>query len=140
HISRASSMVCASSRYDAYDELKSHSAPQERPTGRRAIDLHHPTATERHPALGSFRRYFGAAASLQQEGSFTGFRNRNTILESTNGRRWRQDDYKYHYHYAYWPSRRSSRIAALAADESGMSDTVGVKGFAKSVVGQFDST
>ncbi len=40
------------------------------------------------------------------KGSFKGFRNRDTIFEFHNGRKWRQKVYKYAYHYAYMPEAR----------------------------------
>lgn len=37
------------------------------------------------------------------KGSFRGYRNRDTVFEFTDGRIWRQAEYRYHYHYAYRP-------------------------------------
>lgn len=39
----------------------------------------------------------------QLKGSFRGFKDRDTVFEFFAGRRWRQAEYKYLYHYAYMP-------------------------------------
>lgn len=39
-------------------------------------------------------------------GSFKGFKNRDTIFEFHGGRKWRQAEYKYLYHYAYMPEAK----------------------------------
>lgn len=36
-------------------------------------------------------------------GEFTGFCDWDTVFEFTNGRKWRQNEYRYHYRYAYRP-------------------------------------
>ncbi len=42
----------------------------------------------------------------QLKGAFHGFKNRDTEFEFYGGRRWRQAEYKYLYHYAYMPHAR----------------------------------
>jgi hypothetical protein len=37
------------------------------------------------------------------KGSFRGFKNRDTVFQFSGGRKWRQAQYKYLYHYAYRP-------------------------------------
>jgi hypothetical protein len=39
----------------------------------------------------------------QLKGAFKGFHNRDTIFEFYGGGKWRQNEYKYHYSYAYMP-------------------------------------
>lgn len=40
----------------------------------------------------------------QIKGSFQGYKNRETLFELTNGRVFKQDEYKYHYSYMYRPN------------------------------------
>lgn len=42
-------------------------------------------------------------AEGQLKGSIKGFKDRDTIFEFYGGRKWRQAEYKYLYHYAYMP-------------------------------------
>lgn len=42
----------------------------------------------------------------QLKGAFTGFRDRDAIFEFNGGRKWRQAEYKYLYHYAYMPQAK----------------------------------
>ena len=42
----------------------------------------------------------------QLKGAFKGFKNTDTVFEFTNGRKWRQAQYYYLYHYAYMPSAK----------------------------------
>lgn len=42
----------------------------------------------------------------QLKGLFKGFDNPNTVFEFSNGAKWRQAAYKYHYHYAVMPRAR----------------------------------
>lgn len=39
----------------------------------------------------------------QLKGAFKGFKNRDTVFEFYGGYKYRQDEYKYLYHYAYMP-------------------------------------
>lgn len=62
------------------------------------------------------------------KGSFKGFRNRDTIFEFQNGRKWRQREYKYAYHYAYMPQARVvERGGGYELEVDGMGDSVGVE-------------
>lgn len=40
------------------------------------------------------------------KGAFKGFKDRDTIFEFVGGRKWRQAEYKYLYHYAYMPDAK----------------------------------
>jgi len=42
----------------------------------------------------------------QLKGAFKGFKNRDTIFEFHAGGKWRQNEYRYLYHYAYMPSAK----------------------------------
>ena len=42
----------------------------------------------------------------QLKGSFGGFKNRDTVFEFYGGRKWRQNEYRYNYHYAYMPTAK----------------------------------
>ncbi|HEX9431062.1 MAG TPA: hypothetical protein VF944_11865 [Candidatus Bathyarchaeia archaeon] len=42
----------------------------------------------------------------QLKGAFKGFRNRDTVFEFYGGGKWRQNEYKYQYHYAYMPQAK----------------------------------
>ncbi|ANH33956.1 hypothetical protein [Ralstonia pseudosolanacearum] len=42
----------------------------------------------------------------QLKGTFYGFKNRDTVFEFYNGRKWRQNEYHYSYHYAYRPDAK----------------------------------
>lgn len=42
----------------------------------------------------------------QLKGSFRGFKNRDTVFEFDGGRKWKQNEDKYHYHYAYMPKAK----------------------------------
>lgn len=62
------------------------------------------------------------------KGSFKGFRNRSTIFEFTDRTVWKQNEYKYWYHYAYRP--RASIIneyGRLFLKVDGLSEKVEVK-------------
>jgi len=39
-------------------------------------------------------------------GSFKGFKNRDTVFQFQKGGTWKQSEYKYQYHYAYRPTAR----------------------------------
>lgn len=39
----------------------------------------------------------------QLKGSIKGFKNRDTVFQFFGGRKWKQNEYKYEYHYAYMP-------------------------------------
>lgn len=63
----------------------------------------------------------------QLKGAFKGFHNRETIFEFYGGGKWRQNEYKYNYHYAYMPYAKvvdSGGRNQLEVD--GMSDSVEV--------------
>jgi hypothetical protein len=42
----------------------------------------------------------------QLKGSFRGFHDRDTVFEFYGGGKWKQNEYKYHYYYAYMPSAK----------------------------------
>ncbi len=42
----------------------------------------------------------------QLRGSFKGFHNRDTVFEFHGGGKWRQNEYKYDYYYAYMPDTK----------------------------------
>ena len=42
----------------------------------------------------------------QLKGAFRGFHNRETVFEFQGGGKWRQNEYKYTYYYAYMPPAR----------------------------------
>ncbi len=42
----------------------------------------------------------------QLKESFRGFHNRDTVFEFYGGGKWRQNEYKYFYYYAYMPQAR----------------------------------
>jgi hypothetical protein len=42
----------------------------------------------------------------QLKGAIRGFRNRETVFQFLSGRKWRQNEYKYLYHYSYMPQAR----------------------------------
>ena len=42
----------------------------------------------------------------QLKGSFRGFHDRETVFEFQSGGTWRQNEYKYDYHYAYMPEAK----------------------------------
>lgn len=53
------------------------------------------------------RRYFMSVVYEGTiKGKFTGFKNRDTTFEFTNGQIWKQGEYKYLYHYAYRPQAK----------------------------------
>ncbi len=39
----------------------------------------------------------------QLKGTFNGFKDRDTVFEFFCGGKWRQNEFQYHYHYAYMP-------------------------------------
>ena len=39
----------------------------------------------------------------QLEGDFNGFKDENKTFKFLDGNRWKQDESKYHYHYAFMP-------------------------------------
>ncbi|MGW8169866.1 MAG: hypothetical protein ACWGHH_07680 [Sulfurovaceae bacterium] len=45
----------------------------------------------------------GIVEEGQLKGSFKGFKNRDTVFQFYGGRSWKQNEYKYYYHYAYMP-------------------------------------
>lgn len=42
----------------------------------------------------------------QLKGAFKGFKDRDTIFEFYGGRKWKQNEYKYSYHYSYMPQAK----------------------------------
>lgn len=62
------------------------------------------------------------------KGQFRGFKNRDTIFEFTNGSIWKQNEYKYPYHYAYRPEATIlEQGGAYHLKVEGVSETVQVK-------------
>lgn len=45
----------------------------------------------------------GVVEEGQLKGAFKGFKNRDTEFQFHGGKRWRQNEHKYLYHYAYMP-------------------------------------
>lgn len=39
----------------------------------------------------------------QLRGSIEGFKDRDTVFQFAGGRKWKQNEYKYQYNYAYMP-------------------------------------
>jgi hypothetical protein len=63
----------------------------------------------------------------QLKGSFRGFHNRDTIFEFYGGGKWRQNGYKYLYHYAYMPHAKVlQRGSSYFLKVDGMNDFVQV--------------
>ncbi|HVL69409.1 MAG TPA: hypothetical protein VM364_19280 [Vicinamibacterales bacterium] len=64
----------------------------------------------------------------QLKGSFKGFRNRDTVFEFYGSRgKWRQNEYKYHYYYAYMPHARVVEAGGgYEIEVEGMNDRVQV--------------
>ena len=63
----------------------------------------------------------------QLKGSFRGFKDRETVFEFHGGGKWRQNEYKYAYYYAYMPEAKvvdDRGGCQLTVD--GMSDSVEV--------------
>lgn len=64
----------------------------------------------------------------QLKGAFKGFKNKDTIFEFYGGRKWKQNEYKYNYHYFYMPK---AKVVSEGGDTylvvEGMSDKVLVK-------------
>jgi hypothetical protein len=61
------------------------------------------------------------------KGAFKGFRNRDTVFKFTNGQKWRQCVYKYHYHYAYRPAAKIIQTGSgYVLKVDGMNDSVEV--------------
>lgn len=63
----------------------------------------------------------------QLKGAFSGFHNRDTLFEFYGGGVWRQNEYKYVYHYAYMPfAKVVDRGGAQYLEVEGMDDSVQV--------------
>jgi hypothetical protein len=63
----------------------------------------------------------------QLKGSFRGFHNRDTMFEFYGGGKWRQNEYKYSYHYAYMPQARvTDDRGAYRLEVDGIRDSVEV--------------
>jgi hypothetical protein len=63
----------------------------------------------------------------QLKGAFKGFHNRETVFEFYGGGKWRQNEYKYNYYYAYMPfAKVVDRGGAYYLEVDGMSDSVEV--------------
>ncbi|KAF0216765.1 MAG: hypothetical protein FD174_3588 [Geobacteraceae bacterium] len=63
----------------------------------------------------------------QLKGSFKGFKDRDTIYEFFGGRKWRQAEYKYSYHYAYMPRAKVTQEGGrYVLTVEGMGDSVEV--------------
>ena len=64
----------------------------------------------------------------QLKGSFKGFKNRDTVFEFYGGRKWKQNEYKYNYHYAYMPKAKvTDQGGRYYLEVEGMNDKVEVK-------------
>ncbi|MEK7996717.1 MAG: hypothetical protein AAB403_23175 [Planctomycetota bacterium] len=63
----------------------------------------------------------------QLRGSFKGFHNRDTVFEFQGGGKWRQNEYKYDYYYAYMPEAKVvGDQGGYRLQVDGMSDSVEV--------------
>jgi hypothetical protein len=62
----------------------------------------------------------------QLKGSFRGFHNRETVFKFQGGGTWRQNEYKYNYHYAYMPQAKVVDDDGYRLEVDGMSDSVKV--------------
>jgi len=61
------------------------------------------------------------------KGSFRGFKDRDTVFEFTDGSMWKQNEYKYNYHYSYRPQAKIvERNSRYFIEVDGMNDTVEV--------------
>ena len=61
------------------------------------------------------------------KGTFKGFKNRESIFIFTNGSKWQQDEYKYHYYYAYRPHVKViKKPGYYVLEVDGMNDSVKV--------------
>jgi hypothetical protein len=61
------------------------------------------------------------------KGTFKGFKNRETIFTFTNGSKWQQDEFKYHYFYANKPHAKVIKKPGYNVLEvDGMNDSVKV--------------
>lgn len=64
----------------------------------------------------------------QLKGSFKGYKDRETIFEFYGGRKWKQAEFKYHYHYAYMPRAKIIQEGGLyMLHVEGMNDSVEVR-------------
>jgi len=67
-------------------------------------------------------------AKGQLKGSFKGFKNRDTVFQFFGGRAWKQNEYKYCYHYAYMPQAEVIQQGGrYVLKVDGLSETVEVK-------------
>ena len=63
----------------------------------------------------------------QLKGSFRGFHNRETVFEFQGGGKWRQNEYKYDYHYAYMPRAKVvDDHGGCRLEVDGMNDSIEV--------------
>jgi len=64
----------------------------------------------------------------QLRGSFKGFKNNDVVFEFFGGRKWKQDEYKYHYSYSYMPRAKIIEDRGqFYLDVDGMNEKVKVK-------------
>jgi hypothetical protein len=63
----------------------------------------------------------------QLKGAFKGFKDRETVFEFFGGGKWRQNEYKYQYHYAYKPRAKViDRSGAYYLQVDGIAESVQV--------------
>lgn len=63
----------------------------------------------------------------QLKGAFKGFKDRETVFEFFGGGKWRQNEYKYQYYYAYMPRAKViDRGGAYYLQVDGIADAVQV--------------
>jgi hypothetical protein len=63
----------------------------------------------------------------QLKGAFKGFKNCETVFEFFGGGKWRQNEYKYQYHYAYMPRAKViDRSGAYYLQVDGIAESVQV--------------
>ncbi|HEX9429387.1 MAG TPA: hypothetical protein VF944_03345, partial [Candidatus Bathyarchaeia archaeon] len=81
----------------------------------------------------SFNRYAALEEKMavveegQLKGAFRGFHDRETVFEFYGGGKWRQNEYKYNYYYAYMPyAKVVDDGGGYQLEAEGMNDTVEV--------------
>ncbi len=81
----------------------------------------------------SFNRYAALEEKMavveegQLKGAFRGFHDRETVFEFYGGGKWRQNEYKYNYYYAYMPyAKVMDDAGGCQLEVEGMNDTVEV--------------
>ncbi len=64
----------------------------------------------------------------QLKGSFNGYKNNDVVFEFFSGKKWKQDEYKYNYHYSYMPRAKIiEEMGWFYLEVDGMHERVRVK-------------